>query len=96
MRISSYLTDEELATMSSAELESWSETQAIGPWTPNVPTGGAADHPPRALTIRVRPELAVELEVEAARQRRDREVCAGDLLLLGLRTVQARRLGRRA
>jgi hypothetical protein len=92
VRISSYLTDEELAAMSAAELESWWEAQAIGPWTPNEPASPA----PRtaSVTIPLRPEVAAELEAEAALHRQAYPRYAADLLLLALRIVQAARRGR--
>lgn len=88
MRISSYLTDEELAAMSGTELASWSETQAIGPWTANPVT--RAEAPTAVVTIRLRPDVAAELEALAARHRQTWPTYASDLLLLGLRVAQAR------
>lgn len=86
MRISSYLTDEQLAAMTDAELDAWAEAQAIGPWTANDPHPVA---PPAHLIVEIRHDLAEELAAEAALRRQPLALCAGDLLLLALRQVQA-------
>jgi len=86
MRISSYLTDEQLAAMTDAELDAWAEAQAIGPWTANDPHQAA---PPARLVVAIRRDLADELAAEAALRQQPLARCAGDLLLLALRQVQA-------
>ena len=92
MRISSYLTDDQLAAMTGTELEAWSEAEAIGPWTPNdLPA--SPDRPMRPVTVRVPEDLVAELETEAALHRQAGQAYVRDLLLLALRLVQA---GRRA
>ena len=93
MRISSYVTDDQLAAMSDRELEAWADAQAIGPWTPNdLPPSPA--RPMASLTIRVPGDLVAELESEAALHGQACQPYVRDLLLLALRTVQAGRAAR--
>jgi hypothetical protein len=88
LRISSYLTDEQLAAMTDAELDAWAEAQAIGPWTANV---ASPEAPAERVVAAMRHDVARELAAEAALRRQPLARCAGDLLLLGLRQAQAAR-----
>jgi len=88
MRISSYLTDEQLATMTDAELDAWAEAQAIGPWTANP---ASPEAPAERVVAAVRRDVAGELSAEAALRHQPLARCAGDLLLMGLRQAQAAR-----
>ncbi|HXM58930.1 MAG TPA: sigma-70 family RNA polymerase sigma factor [Candidatus Dormibacteraeota bacterium] len=90
MRIGSDPTDEELASMTPAELDAWADTQAIGPWTPND-DATPVDPITARLTLPLSRDLVAELEAEAALRRRPAPQYARDLLLLALRQVQAAR-----
>jgi hypothetical protein len=91
--MSSDLTDERMASMTEAELEAWSEAQAIGPWEPNDVEPPAPPPAMVPITIRMPRELLAELRTEAALHRQPYQRYMKDLLLLALRQVQA---GRRA
>jgi hypothetical protein len=94
VRISSDLTDDQIASMTDEELDAWAEAQAIGPWTPNdVPPAPPPDM--TGLTVRLPRDLLAELEAEAALHRQPAQRYARDLLLLALRQVQAGRRHRR-
>jgi hypothetical protein len=90
MRLGTELTDERIASMTEAELQAWLDAEGIGAWEPNV---GAAPEPPAVerFAVDVPEELAAELRAEAALRRQAPQRCLGDLLLLGLRHVQAHR-----
>jgi hypothetical protein len=94
LRISCYLSDDQLAAMSDAEIEAWSEAQAIGPWTPND-VALAPARPMASVTVRLPREVLADLETEAALHRQACQPYVRDLLLLALRLVQDGRLARR-
>ncbi len=88
MRISRFLTDDEIVALTDEELEARGE--AIGPWRPNR-VEPALPAPPAAVTIPLPRDLLAELEAEAALHGQPHERYLKDLLLLALRQVQAGR-----
>jgi predicted DNA binding CopG/RHH family protein len=88
--MSSDLTDEQIVSMTDAELEAWSESQAVGPWEPNdvalEPTSRMVP-----ITIRMPQELLAELKAEAALRQQPYQRYLKDLLLMALSQVQASR-----
>jgi hypothetical protein len=93
VRIGSSLTDEQIDALTDDELRAWSEAEAIGPWQPNDIASRLAAV--EEMAVRLPADLLAELGAEAALHQQPAQRYVRDLLLLGLRLVQAGRAERR-
>jgi hypothetical protein len=93
VRIGSALTDEQIDGLTDDELQAWSDAEAVGQWQPNH--AALRQVVVEELAVRLPADLLAELRAEAALHHQPAQRYVRDLLLLGLRLVQAGRARRR-
>jgi predicted DNA binding CopG/RHH family protein len=83
------ISEDELADMTVDELEAWADANSIGPWEPNTDVPRTPHVSKTSITLRIQPDLLAEIKDEASARYQPYQRYMRELLLLGLRHVQA-------